>query len=342
MPVLVTGGAGYIGSHTCVELLEAGYEVVVIDNLLNSSEESLHRVQQITGKHITFYEADLREREVLESIFKRHDIDAVIHFAGLKAVGESVEQPIQYYINNVFGTLVLCDVMLKFGVKKMVFSSSATVYGKPERVPITEYESLKPTNPYGRTKQMIEDILWDLYVSDHSWSMALLRYFNPIGAHKSGRIGEDPHGIPNNLMPYITQVAVGKLPMLNVFGNDYDTHDGTGVRDYIHVVDLAKGHLKALDYIRQYRGVEAFNLGTGHGYSVLEMVTAMEKVSGKQIPYTITDRRPGDIGICYADPTKAQELLGWTAEKGIEEMCEDAWRWQSTNPDGYRIASEAV
>ncbi|TLS49416.1 UDP-glucose 4-epimerase GalE [Paenibacillus antri] len=341
MPVLVTGGAGYIGSHTCVELLEAGHEVVVVDNLQNSSEESLRRVQEITGKSVTFYKADLLDREALEIVFQSHRIESVVHFAGLKAVGESVDAPIEYYLNNVVGTLVLCNVMSDFGAKKLVFSSSATVYGLPERVPIPEDAPLGATNPYGRTKQMIEEILRDICASDKQWSIAALRYFNPIGAHESGRIGEDPNGIPNNLMPYITQVAIGRLPRLGVYGNDYDTRDGTGVRDYIHVVDLAKGHLKALDYVAKRRGMEAFNLGTGRGYSVLEMVAAVEKASGRTIPYAIADRRPGDIGVCFADPSKARDVLGWTAEKDIEAMCEDAWRWQCRNPNGYAAAKEA-
>lgn len=333
--VLVTGGAGYIGSHTCVELLNAGYDIVVIDSLSNSKPEALRRVQQVTGKDFPFYPIDLLDRDELETVFAKHSIDAVIHFAGLKAVGESVEIPLHYYHNNVTGTIHLCKVMQEYGVKNIVFSSSATVYGMPERVPITENFPLQATNPYGRTKLMIEEILRDLYVSDQDWSIALLRYFNPIGAHESGLIGEDPNGIPNNLMPYITQVAVGKLKELRVFGNDYPTIDGTGVRDYIHVVDLAKGHVKALEKVLQTTGVEAYNLGTGKGYSVLELVSAFEKVTGIKIPYKIVDRRPGDVAICYADPTKAKEGLGWVAERGIEDMCRDAWRWQSQNPNGY-------
>ena len=328
MAILVTGGAGYIGSHTCVELLNAGYEVVVVDNLSNSKLESLSRVKEITGKDLTFYKVDILDRDGLETVFVENTIDAVIHFAGLKAVGESVQIPLHYYHNNISGTLILCEVMNKYNVKKMVFSSSATVYGMPESVPISEDFPLAATNPYGRTKLMIEEILRDLHQSDHNWSISLLRYFNPIGAHQSGRIGEDPNGIPNNLMPYITQVAVGKLKELSVFGNDYPTIDGTGVRDYIHVVDLAKGHLKALEKIMSTNGVNTYNLGTGRGYSVLEMVAAFEKASGKKVPYNIVERRPGDVASCYSDPTKAKEELGWVAEKGIEEMCADSWRWQ--------------
>jgi UDP-glucose 4-epimerase len=335
MTVLVTGGAGYIGSHACLELLRAGRDVVVVDNLQNSSEASLRRVQELAGKPLVFYRADVRDRSAMENIFRKHALDSVLHFAGLKAVGESVEVPIEYYMNNVVGTLVLCDVMSAFGVKRLAFSSSATVYGMPERVPIREDAPLSATNPYGRTKLMIEDILRDIHRSDDGWSIALLRYFNPVGAHESGRIGEDPNGVPNNLMPYLTQVAASKLPKANVYGDDYDTRDGTGVRDYIHVVDLAKGHLKALDYVAGRRGVEAFNLGTGRGYSVLEMIAAVEKASGRSVPYTIVGRRPGDVGACYADPTKAREMLGWVAEKGVEAMCADAWRWQSAHPNGY-------
>ncbi|PHA03091.1 UDP-glucose 4-epimerase GalE [Bacillus pseudomycoides] len=335
MKILITGGAGYIGTHTCVELLNAGYEIIVVDNFSNSKPEALNRVREITGKDFKVYQADLLDKDALDTFFSENQIDAVIHLAGLKAVGESVSLPLWYYENNVTGTLRLCEVMKKYDVKKLVFSSSATVYGIPESVPIFEECSLGATNPYGRTKQMIEEMLRDLYVSDHDWSVALLRYFNPIGAHKSGRIGEDPSGIPNNLIPYITQVAVGKLSELSVFGNDYSTQDGTGVRDYIHVVDLAIGHLRALGKVLGSNGVEAYNLGTGHGYSVLEMVTAFEKASGKRIPYRIVDRRPGDVAICYADATKAKRELGWVAEKEIEEMCEDSWRWQSNNPTGY-------
>lgn len=335
MAILVTGGAGYIGSHTCVELLEAGYEIVVLDNLSNSKFESLRRVKEITGKDFPFYQGDLLHNENIEEVFNKESIDAVIHFAGLKAVGESVEKPLHYYHNNITSTLNLCDVMKKHNVKNLVFSSSATVYGMPDSVPISESFPLSATNPYGRSKLMIEDILRDLFVSDSDWGITILRYFNPIGAHESGRIGEDPNDIPNNLMPYITQVAVGKLPQLQVFGDDYSTVDGTGVRDYIHVVDLAKGHLKAIKEITQTAGVNTYNLGTGRGYSVLEMVQAFEKASGKNVPYNITDRRPGDIAVCYADPKNAQEGLRWTAEKGIEAMCRDSWRWQQNNPDGY-------
>lgn len=335
MAILVTGGAGYIGSHTCVELLNAGYEIVVVDNLSNSSLESLRRVNELTGKDFMIYKVDLLDEKGLETVFKRNRIDAVIHFAGLKAVGESVSLPIKYYENNITSTLILCKVMEKHGVNKMVFSSSATVYGMSERMPITEEVQLGAMNPYGKTKQMIEEILRDLYVSNPKWGIALLRYFNPIGAHPSGLIGEDPGGVPNNLMPYITQVAVGRLNELKVFGQDYPTHDGTGVRDYIHVVDLAQGHLKALEKVMSTTGAEAYNLGTGRGYSVLDLVHAFQAASGKRIPYSVTARRPGDIGICYADPSKAEWELGWTAKKGIEEMCADSWRWQSNNPNGY-------
>ncbi|MCM3568217.1 UDP-glucose 4-epimerase GalE [Neobacillus mesonae] len=335
MAILVTGGAGYIGSHTCVEILNDGYEIVVVDNLINSKPESINRIGKITKKEFKTYYIDLLDEEKLNQVFEENQIDAVIHFAGLKAVGESVHIPLRYYHNNITGTLILCEIMKKHNVKKLVFSSSATVYGMPEQFPISEDFPLKALNPYGRTKLMIEEILNDLYASDHQWSIALLRYFNPIGAHESGLIGEDPNGIPNNLMPYITQVAVGKLKELNVFGNQYSTVDGTGVRDYIHVVDLAKGHLKALEKISISSGVEAYNLGTGKGYSVLETVSAFETASNKQIPYKIVDPRPGDAAICYANPTKAEFQLGWTAEKGIQEMCEDAWRWQEKNPNGY-------
>lgn len=338
MRILVTGGAGYIGSHTCVELLNKGHEVVVVDNLCNSSEESLNRVKQITGKEATFYKADLLDQAALEEIFSKETIDAVIHFAGLKAVGESVAKPLEYYHNNITGTLILCDVMRKHGVKKIIFSSSATVYGDPAFVPITE-ECPKGqiTNPYGQTKSMLEQILTDLHTADPEWSVILLRYFNPVGAHKSGLIGEDPAGIPNNLTPYITQVAVGKLKEVGVFGNDYDTPDGTGVRDYIHVVDLAIGHVKALDKMAQSDSdVRIYNLGTGKGFSVLQMIEAFSKACGKEIPYVIKPRRPGDIAECYADAALAKEELGWEAERGIDEMCEDSWRWQSNNPNGYR------
>lgn len=337
MRILVTGGAGYIGSHTCVELLNLGYEVVVVDNLCNSSEESLNRVEKITGKKPVFYKADLLDREALEDIFSKETVDAVIHFAGLKAVGESVAKPLEYYHNNITGTLVLCDVMRNHGVKNIIFSSSATVYGDPAFVPITE-ECPKGqiTNPYGQTKGMLEQILTDLHTADPEWSVILLRYFNPVGAHKSGLIGEDPAGIPNNLTPYITQVAVGKLKEVGVFGNDYDTPDGTGVRDYIHVVDLAMGHVKALAKLQEENKVRIYNLGTGHGYSVLQMIQAFSKACRKEIPYSIKPRRPGDIATCYADPALAKKELGWEAERGLEEMCEDGWRWQSNNPNGYR------
>ncbi len=335
MSVLVTGGAGYIGSHTCVEMLDAGYDVVVVDNLDNSSKESLNRVETITGKKVKFYENDVRDKQGLRKIFSENKIEAVIHFAGLKAVGESVKKPMMYYSNNIDSTLVLIDVMNEFGVKKIVFSSSATVYGVAKEMPLKEGMPTGAINPYGRTKLFIEEILRDLYVSDNEWSIALLRYFNPIGAHKSGIIGEDPKGIPNNLMPYIAQVAVGKLEKLHVFGNDYKTVDGTGVRDYIHVVDLAKGHVKAVEYVLENKGCEEINLGTGNGTSVLELRDAFVKASGVDIPYVIDPRRPGDPDEVYADANKAKELLGWTAELGVDEMCEDTWRWQSQNPNGY-------
>ena len=336
MSILVAGGAGYIGSHTCVELLEAGYEVVVVDNLYNASEESLKRVERITGKSVTFYEADILDKDALNKIFDAHQIEAVIHFAGYKAVGESVAKPIEYYHNNMTGTLVLCDVMRAHGVKNIVFSSSATVYGDPAQIPITENcPKGQPTNPYGWTKSMLEQVLTDIHTSDKEWNVILLRYFNPIGAHKSGMIGEDPKGIPNNLVPYVAQVAVGKRECLGVFGNDYDTVDGTGVRDYIHVVDLAAGHVKAIEKLKENPGVEVYNLGTGNGYSVLQVVAAFEKACGHKVPYEIKPRREGDIATCYCDPQKAKEDLGWVAKYGIDEMCEDSWRWQSTNPDGY-------
>ncbi|AUS95214.1 UDP-glucose 4-epimerase GalE [Clostridium thermosuccinogenes] len=335
MAILVTGGAGYIGSHTVVELLQNGYEVVVVDNLSNSKPEALKRVKEITGKDFKFYKVDLLDRDGLEQVFKENKLEAVIHFAGLKAVGESVSIPLKYYYNNITGTLILCELMQKYGVKKIVFSSSATVYGMKNKSPLTEDMPLSTTNPYGSTKLMIEQILRDVYVSDNSWSIALLRYFNPIGAHESGRIGEDPNGIPNNLMPYITQVAVGKREKLSIFGNDYDTHDGTGVRDYIHVVDLAKGHLKALEKVMKTEGVEAYNLGTGVGYSVLDVVKNFEKATGQHIPYVIVGRRPGDVAECYADPSKAERELGWKAEKTLEDMCRDSWNWQKNNPAGY-------
>ena len=342
MSILVTGGAGYIGSHTSVELLEAGYEIVVVDNFSNSKPESLQRIKEISGKDFKFYKVDICDHAELERIFLENDIEAVIHFAGLKAVGESVRVPLRYYHNNIIGTNVLCEIMNKFGVKKLVFSSSATVYGVPKTVPISEEFPLSAINPYGRTKLMIEEILRDLYVSDNEWSIAILRYFNPIGAHESGRIGEDPNGIPNNLMPFITQVASGKLEELQIYGDDYPTVDGTGVRDYIHVVDLANGHLKSLEKIMCGTGLETYNLGTGTGYSVLELVSAFEFITGLKIPYKIVERRPGDVAICFADPKKAQKDLGWVSKRGIEEMCRDAWRWQSNNPDGYKAELENV
>ena len=335
MAILITGGAGYIGSHTCVEMLNAGKEIVVIDNLDNSSKESLKRVEAITGKSVKFYENDVCDKKALRKIFKKHNIEAVIHFAGLKAVGESVKLPMKYYENNLISTISLIDVMTEFGVKKIVFSSSATVYGVATEMPLKEGMDTGAINPYGRTKLFIEEILKDLYVSDNEWCIALLRYFNPIGAHKSGTIGEDPKGIPNNLMPYISQVAVGKLEKLHVFGNDYNTVDGTGVRDYIHVVDLAKGHVKAVDWTLENKGCEAINLGTGNGTSVLQLRDAFVKASGIDVPYVIDPRRPGDPDEVFADATKAKELLGWKTEYGIEEMCEDTWRWQKNNPTGY-------
>ncbi len=338
MAILVTGGAGYIGSHTVVELVESGYEVVIVDNLCNSSREAITRIEEITGKAITFYEVDILDRAALEDIFSKENIESCIHFAGLKAVGESVEKPWLYYNNNIAGTLVLLDVMKRHDVKNIVFSSSATVYGQPKEMPITE-ECPKGniTNPYGQTKSMLEQIFTDIQKSDNEWNVVILRYFNPIGAHKSGRIGENPNGIPNNLMPYITQVAVGRLECLGVFGNDYDTHDGTGVRDYIHVVDLARGHVKAIEKLNKKDGLNIYNLGTGVGYSVLDMVHNFEEASGQHIPYVIKPRRPGDIDECYSDPSKAERELGWKAENGILEMCEDSWRWQSNNPNGYNV-----
>jgi len=333
--ILITGGAGYIGSHTCVLLIEAGYEVVVFDNFCNSSRESLKRVEKIVGKTVPFVEGDIRSTADLEVVFSTYAISSVIHFAGLKAVGESVSEPLSYYDNNINGTLVLCEVMKRHNCNKIVFSSSATVYGDPHTTPITEDFPLSATNPYGKTKLFVEEILRDLSVSDEQWSIALLRYFNPVGAHASGTIGEDPNGIPNNLMPFIAQTAVGKRENLSVFGGDYDTPDGTGVRDYIHVVDLAEGHLKALEYLEEHSGVLTVNLGTGNGYSVLDMVKAFEKASGKKVPYTIAPRRTGDIAKCFADPAYAKKVLNWEATKTIEEMCEDSWRWQTNNPHGY-------
>ncbi len=333
--ILVTGGAGYIGSHTVLELLSQGDDVIVVDNLSNSSQESLRRVEALTGKAPVFYEIDLLDREALATPFLNHPIDAVIHFAGLKAVGESVEIPLKYYQNNLAGTINLLEEMKSNGVKRLVFSSSATVYGDPSSVPITEDFPISAANPYGRSKLFIEEILGDLSVSDAEWDISILRYFNPVGAHRSGQIGEDPNGTPNNLMPYISQVAVGKLEKLFVYGNDYETRDGTGVRDYIHVVDLARGHLKALDHLMTKPGLVTINLGTGRGYSVLEMVKAFESASGREVAYEIVDRRAGDIAECYADTQKASEVLGWQATKGLKEMCDDAWRWQSKNPHGY-------
>ncbi len=334
--ILVTGGAGYIGSHTVLQLLEQEFAVVVLDNLSNASAESLRRVEALTDKAVTFVQGDIRDTAVLDDIFSEHDIDSVIHFAGLKAVGESVQKPLEYYENNVYGTLTLCKVMRKHNVKNLVFSSSATVYGDPAALPLRESMATgHPTNPYGMSKLMVEHVLTDLYQSDNDWNIVLLRYFNPVGAHPSGQIGEDPNGIPNNLMPYISQVATGKLEQLSVFGDDYDTPDGTGVRDYIHVEDLANGHLKALDRLALNMGLDIYNLGTGQGYSVLEMVKAFEAASGRSIPYTIAPRRSGDVASCYADPTKAATELNWHAEKTLEAMCASTWHWQSNNPTGY-------
>ncbi|KAB7669635.1 UDP-glucose 4-epimerase GalE [Plesiomonas shigelloides] len=336
MAILVTGGAGYIGSHTVLELLNSGNDVVVIDNLCNSSRESLRRVEALTGRSVTFYEADVCDRSALQTIFAQHAIDAVIHFAGLKAVGESTQIPLKYYQNNIAATLVLCEEMERAGVFRLVFSSSATVYGDPHTVPIQEHFPTSATNPYGRSKLMVEEMLRDIVTADPRWSVVLLRYFNPVGAHISGQIGEDPNGIPNNLLPYIAQVAIGRLKQLSVFGNDYPTPDGTGVRDYIHVVDLSLGHLKALQYIADRHGVFTFNLGTGQGYSVLEMVKAFEQASGRAVPYQVVARRPGDIAVCYAEPDLAAQELGWRAERGLPEMMADTWRWQSQNPNGYK------
>lgn len=338
MTVLVTGGAGYIGSHTLVELLQAGYKVVAADNFVNSSEEALNRVKDITGKNFKFYKMDLQEKWEFRKIFEENKIDSVIHFAGLKAVGESVETPLRYYSNNLTSTLNLCELMHQYDVKNLVFSSSATVYGNPERVPVTEDFPLSVTNPYGRTKLMIEEILTDLYQSDKNWSIALLRYFNPVGAHSSGLIGENPQGIPNNLVPYIAKVASGKLEVVRVFGSDYATQDGTGVRDYIHVVDLAQGHIRALEKLNKSTGIEAYNLGTGTGYSVLEMMKAYEKASGRKIPYMLEGRRTGDVASCYADTEKARRELGFSACRGIEHMCRDSWNWQLKNPNGFEIS----
>ena len=336
MNVLVTGGAGYIGSHTCVELLQRDMGVVVVDNLVNSSPKAIERVEQITGKHVDFYVKDVRDRKAMNAIFDKHQIDCVIHFAGLKAVGESVAMPLEYYDNNLFSTVTLCEVMRDHGVKNIVFSSSATVYSGDNEMPLREASRTGMcTNPYGWTKYMSEQILRDTAKSDNDWAIVLLRYFNPIGAHSSGLIGEDPRGIPNNLMPFISQVAIGRREYLNVFGDDYDTPDGTGVRDYIHVVDLARGHVAAINYMQQHKGESVFNLGTGNGYSVLDMVHAFEKVTGKKVPYKIAPRRPGDLATVYASPDKSAELLGWKAEYGLEDMCRDTWAWQSKNPMGY-------
>lgn len=334
--VLVTGGAGYIGSHTCIELMAAGHQVVVVDNLCNSKRESLTRVERIAGQALrAFVQADVRDRAAMRAVFAAHDIDAVIHFAGLKAVGESVAKPLEYYDNNVSGTVALCEVMAEAGVKTLAFSSSATVYGDPASVPIREDFPTGPTNPYGRSKWMVEYLLQDLVVADPSWRIALLRYFNPVGAHESGLIGEDPNGLPNNLMPFVSQVAVGKLAELRVFGGDWPTPDGTGVRDYIHVLDLAQGHVRAIDYLAEHTGLLTVNLGTGRGYSVLEVVRAFEQASGRAVPYRIVDRRPGDIAQCYADPAHANRLLGWVARRDLAQMCADAWNWQRSNPQGY-------
>ncbi len=336
MSILVTGGAGFIGSHTCVELLNAGYDVVIVDNFYNSQPESLNRIKKITGKDFKFYEVDIRDKAGLDKVFSENKIDAVIHFAGLKAVGESCQKPLEYYENNIGGTVTLCEAMRAAGCKKIVFSSSATVYGMNNVSPLTEDMKIGgTTNPYGTTKYMIELILQDLYASDNEWSVVILRYFNPIGAHESGMIGENPNGIPNNLMPYITQVAIGKLPQLSVFGDDYDTHDGTGVRDYIHVVDLALGHIKAVEKALNSNEINAYNLGTGIGYSVLDIVKAFEKASAQTINYKIVDRRPGDLATCYSDPSKALNELGWKAERDLNKMCEDSWRWQKNNPNGF-------
>ncbi len=336
MAILITGGAGYIGSHTCLQLLAAGQKIVVVDNLSNSSQEALHRVEKITGQKIHFIQADIRDKTALRAIFKAHTINAVVHFAGLKAVGESNDKPQLYYDNNVSGSLNLFEVMAECNVKNIVFSSSATVYGDPVKVPISEDFPLSATNPYGRTKLMIEDILRDIHKSDSSWRIAILRYFNPIGAHSSGQIGEDPNGIPNNLLPYVAQVAVGRLAKLRVFGNDYATHDGTGVRDYIHVVDLADGHVAALEYLTQKQELITVNLGTGIGYSVLDVVNAFAKASAKNIPYEVLPRRAGDVAINYADASEARRLLGWQAKRNLDEMCADTWRWQSSNPNGFK------
>lgn len=337
MSILVTGGAGYIGSHTCVEMMDQGYDVVIVDNLVNSSAEAVARIARICGRDPVFYQADIRDREAMSAVFEEHDIEAVIHFAGLKAVGESVSRPLHYYQNNISGTLTLCEVMEQHGVFNIVFSSSATVYGDPASVPIREDFPLAATNPYGQSKLFVEQILRDAHIANDRWNAVLLRYFNPVGAHTSGLIGEDPHGIPNNLVPYISQVAVGKLAKLSVYGSDYPTPDGTGVRDYIHVVDLARGHIKALEKIQDKPGVVIYNLGTGQGYSVFEMIAAFERASGRPIPYEVVARRPGDIAECYADPGFASSELNWSASLGLEKMLEDTWRWQTSNPGGYGI-----
>lgn len=336
LKILVTGGAGYIGSHTCILLIEAGHEVIIFDNFSNASRQSIERVEKIVNHNILALEGDIRFKKDLDTVFKQHPIDAVIHFAGLKSVGESVDEPLKYYDNNVHGTLVLLEVMQKYGCKSIVSSSSATVYGDPSTTPIKENFPLSVTNPYGRSKLMIEEILNDIYISDNEWKIVILRYFNPAGAHESGTIGEDPNGKPNNLMPFITQTAVGKREALSVFGDDYDSHDGTGVRDYIHVVDLAAGHVNAIEKLDSFSDLIIVNLGTGKGYSVLDVVKSFEKASGKKVPYVIAPRRAGDIAKCFADPSYAKEVLGWEAEKDLLQMCEDSWRWQSQNPEGYR------
>ncbi|NLN82568.1 MAG: UDP-glucose 4-epimerase GalE [Clostridiales bacterium] len=336
MAILITGGCGYIGSHTAIEMTKAGYEIVILDNFYNSKPEALRRLRELAGREIPFYKCDIRDAEGLRRIFSENSIEAVVHFAGLKAVGESVSKPLEYYENNVGGTVNLCQVMAEADCKRMVFSSSATVYGMNNPSPLREeMPTGAVTNPYGRTKYIIEEILGDVCKADPEWTVINLRYFNPIGAHESGRIGEDPNGIPNNLMPYISQVAIGKLEKLSVFGNDYDTHDGTGVRDYIHVVDLALGHVRALDYAMKHKGAEAINLGTGTGYSVLDIIKAFEDANSVPVPYQIVGRRPGDIAVCYSDPSKAERLLGWKAERTIRDMCRDSWRWQSNNPNGF-------
>lgn len=335
--ILITGGAGYIGSHAAVELLESGYDIVIVDALDNSNMEAIFRIKELTGKDFPFYQINLLDYRMLSEVFKKHDIDAVMHFAGLKAVGESGKEPLKYYRNNIAGTLYLCEMMKKFNVKKLIFSSSATVYGNPDSLPIDETHPLSPSNPYGRTKMMVEEILKDLAASDSTWKIAVLRYFNPIGAHVSGRLGEDPTGVPNNLMPYITQVAIGKREMLQVFGGDYDTHDGTGVRDYIHVTDLVKGHVKALQFLEAFKGIEVFNLGTGRGYSVLDIISTFSLVTNKDIPYQFAPRREGDVASYYADSTKARTVLGWETRLGLLDMCRDSWNWQIKNPSGYQM-----